>query len=221
MQPQVLSQLTALTALSIKVEQTVIDESDDDEEEEFDVWREGDTLKLPNLKKLHLTCYWGRHLVLDCPQLTSLSFRDGNPHGPVSLQAPLKELVAISYPGFIMHPGFPLSNFLDMVSLTIACHIDQEEQLYRQLPLMRRLVMLKLRTMHGKLLQSLPQSLDELALDFIGVEAWDDAVIPVLQQLPELRKLKVKFSGGPPTVWQDCLATSGRSCCSRSFVPSS
>ena len=195
LQHQFLRQLTALTAMTFSVDQATYVEEDN--EMEIAVWQQGDVVHLPKLKQLHVSSYWGRHLVLECPQLTSLSMLNCAPVGPVSLQAPLQQLCATCPDGFVIHPGFPLSNFLDMVSLSIECQYEGEGQLYQTLPLMKRLTMLNLRVKQGRLLQSLPQSLSEVDLEFVGREAWDDAVVPVVQQLPELRVLRFEFCLGP------------------------
>ena len=183
-QPGLLSQRTALTALTFYV-------IDGDEEE----MQGSDVLHLPQLKCLHVDSYFGRHLILECPQLTSLSLMSCEPMGPVSLQAPLQELFASSSGQSVMHPGFPLTNFLDMVSMSIESVADNEKELFRALPLMRRLLSLDLTVNQGNLLQSLPQGLHDITLYFSGCDDWDNAVIPVLQQLPELRELKTLFSG--------------------------
>lgn len=189
-QPGVLTQLTALTAITFSV--IDYDHGDEDHVEGSDV------LHLPQLKPLHVKYYCGKHLVLECPQLTSLSMDACNPLGYVSLQAALQELSAKSSDEFAMHTGFPLTIFLDMVSLSIECTYNGEQELFQALPLMKRLVSkrlvsLDLNVNQGKFLRSLPQGLCEVSLDFNHYSDWDDAVIAMLQKLPELRELRLKF----------------------------
>ena len=102
-----------------------------------------------------------------------------------------------------MHTGFPVTNFLDLVSLKIRSHGDGEEALFPALPLMKKLQTLDLVVHQGWLLRSLPQSLREVALEYLSSAGWDDRVIPALQQLLDLEELKIKIQ----RFSEDTLAT--------------
>ena len=183
-QPQLLRELRALTYLTLSL----------GESRAADVL-EGDILDLPALKILVVQGYWARKLQLECPKLASLTMDSCDPLGKVSLQASLRTLNVRSSGEFSMHNGFPLTNFLDLVTLKIECECDQEEEFFQSLPLMTKLQTLELGIYKGDLLRSLPQSLRQVGLYFIACECWDSHIIPVLQQLSELRELTIEVSG--------------------------
>ena len=191
LQPQLLRQLTALTAMTFSVIGG----------DKADVL-EGEVLDLPELRSLYVNSYWGRPLVLNCRKLTSLTMVGCDPMGLVSLQAPLKNLHAAGSGEFTIHPGFPLTNFLDLVSLSIECTYDGEDELCQMFPQMTKLKTLDMCINEGRLLQSLPQSLCAVSLMFMAGESWDGAVLPVLQQLPELTDLTIDIQ-----TFGDALAT--------------
>ncbi len=203
LQPQLLSQLTALTAMTYSVM----------EGEELD-GLPGEILSLPELTTLHVKFYCGRDLALECPKLTHLTMEECDPLGLISLQAPLQHLEAGSCGVFEIHAGFPLTNFLDLIFLGIDCPDTCEEQLCEALPLMTKLQTLQLFLSQGRLLQSLPQSLCEVTLHFMPARGWDDALIPVLQQLPELRDLWIFFC----TTDEDTYHLASLSCDLRPFM---
>ena len=186
LQPQLLKQLTALTKLTFHARGGP----------DVDVLVNS-TLHLPQLRTLCLDGYWGRDLVLDCPKLTNLTL--GGWGGLeedvvylVSLQARLECFRVRWSSYFRMHAGFPVANFLDVVSLSVECRKDDgEEELFAALPLMKKLQTLELKVHQGWLLTDLPQSLCEVALEYTSVAGWDDRVIPALQKLPELQHLKI------------------------------
>ena len=150
-----------------------------------------DRLELPELKVLHVEGYRGRRLDLNCPNLTSLTLPDCYVEGVVSLQAPLQGLFVGSSGWFKIHTGFPLSNLMELVSLSMKCYGTHEETLFQALPLMQRLQTLDLGINRGELLQGLPHSLREVSLHFTRNISWDDAVIPMLQRLSNLKDLKI------------------------------
>ena len=180
LEPQFLTQLTALTAMTF-----ALVEGEAEDASAVDV------LKLPELKFLHVKFYRGSNLVLDCPSLTDLVLEMCKPLGLVSLQAPLLQLDAVSSGAFTMHPGFPLTNFLQLMWLRIECRETEEKQLLEALPLMTSLQTLQLGLCQGRLLRSLPQSLYQVTLHYTTSAGWNDGVIPVLQQLPRLRELEI------------------------------
>ena len=179
LQPQLLEPLTALTKMTFRFTRG-----------QSQYVSDGDTLGLPELKVLRVEHYSGRHLDLGCPKLTSLTLADCS-QDLVSLQAPLQELLAgVSYK-FKMHTGFPISNLMQLVLLSIKCDADDEAQLFQALPLMQKLQTLDLGINKGSLLQGLPHSLREVSLHYLCAESWDNAVIPELQQLSNLEDLKI------------------------------
>ncbi len=183
LQTQILSRSAALTSLRLRITGG----------EGVDILQ-GDLLSLPRLRSLEVEGYWGRHLVLECPRLTSLVLEDCDPMGCVSLQAPLLQcLCARSSGEFPMHSGFPVSNFLHLYALSIECSFDEEQQLFEVLPLMEKLDSLDVGIFRGSLLQSLPQSLSHVSMHYHAAEAWHDAVIPLVQQLPQLWKLEIRI----------------------------
>ena len=183
LQTQILSRSPVLTSLKLRVTGG----------EGVDVLQ-GDVLSLSRLRSLHVEGYWGRHLVLECPRLRSLVLTDCDPMGGVSLQAPfLQRLSARSSGEFPMHPGFPMSNFQCLGLLSIECPYEEEEQLFQELPHMEKLHTLDLGIFRGSLLQSLPQSLGHVSMHYHTSEAWHDAVIPLVQRLPELWKLEIRI----------------------------
>ena len=188
LQPQLLEPLTALTKMCFHVTK--------DHRQQY--VSDGDTLGLPELKVLRAEEYSSRHLDLECPKLTSLTLADCS-QGLVSLQAPLQELLAGTSHAFKMHPGFPMSNLMQLVSLSIKCHADDEMQLFHALPLMQKLQTLDLGINEGSLLQGLPHSLCEVNLHYTRAEGWDNAVIPELQQLSNLEKLQIIMEEGDST----------------------
>ena len=145
----------------------------------------------PKLKVLHFEGYCGRRLDLDCPNLTSLTFAECWGMGHVSLQAPLQGLFVRSSEKFNIHAVFPLSNLIDLVSLSIESGVNDEAKLFQALPMMQNLQILDLGVNEGKLLQGLPYSLHEVSLQFAGSTSWDNAVIPMLQQLLNLKNVKI------------------------------
>ena len=183
LQTQILRRSPALTSLKLRVTGG----------EGVDVLQ-GDVLSLSRLRNLDVEGYWGRHLVLECPKLRRLVLTDCDPMGRVSLQAPsLQHLCARSSGEFPMHPGFPMSNFSHLGSLSIECPYEEEQQLFQVLPLMEKLHTLDLGIFRGSLLQSLPESLEHVSLHYHTSEAWHDAVIPMAQRLPQLWKLEVRI----------------------------
>ena len=177
LQPLLLNQLTALTRLTFDVQS-----GDEDGLEDH-------VLSLPELRSLCIDACWTR-IFLECPRLTDLTVPDGL---RVFLQAPLQRLCVTSSFAFTMHDGFPMSNFLDLISLRIRCDEDDEEALFSVLPLMKKLQTLDLGVHQGWLLRSLPKGLCEVALQYPPGARWDDSVIPALQELPELKSLKIKI----------------------------
>ena len=181
LQPQLLGQLTALTKLRFHVAKG----------QGQGYFAANDVLDLPELKVLHIEQYDGRQLVLECPKLTHLTAECSH-MGPVFLQAPLQGLYARSSSGVRVHTGFPVSNFVDLVSLSIECSAADEEVLFSALPLMQDLQTLDLGINQGILLQCLPHSLCEVTLH-PHARGWDNAIIPVLQQLPDLKNLEINI----------------------------
>ncbi len=193
LQPQLLRQLTALTALTFHAgggpDVNVL---------------VNNTLHLPQLRTLSIDNYWAKDLVLDCPKVTDLmldywggTLEEDVVH-LVFLQARLERFHVRQSENFMMHAGFPVANFLDVVSLSIACLEDVgEEELFTALPLMKKLQTLDLVVHQGWLLRSLPQSLCEVTLVYTTAARWDERIVPALQQLPELECLKilVRWSG--------------------------
>ncbi len=178
LQRQVLKPLTALTKMSFHVTTGRAGMS------------EGVTLDLPELKMLRVEQYTGRHLDLKCPKLTSLTLA-GCSQGLVSLQARLQELLTGASHDFRIHSGFPMSNLMHLVSLSIKCQADDEKQLFQALPLMQNLQTLNLGVHQGSLLQGLPHSLCKVSLHYTRDGGWDTAVIPELQQLSNLEDLEI------------------------------
>ena len=78
LQPQLLKQLRALTALTFSVLEDSADAA----------VLEGDTLDIPELRVLVVEGYWARHLQLECPKLISLEMADCDPMGPVLALSP-------------------------------------------------------------------------------------------------------------------------------------
>lgn len=66
--------------------------------------------------------------------------------------------------------------------------------------MMQKLQTLDLGVSEGKLLQGLPHSLREVSLQFLCSTSWDIAVIPLLQQLSNLKDLKIGFRYGSETL---------------------
>ena len=181
LQPQLLRELSALTALTFFVSGS---------EQKGGV---GDTLKLPELRMLTLHGYETRDIDLECPQLTSLTLASCIPLGYVSLQAPLQELLAVGSCDFKMHAEFPLTNFLDLVSLDLKCNLDDEWKFMRVLPQMTKLQDMRLEIWEADSFVSLPRSLCRVELRFICGGAWDNNIIPLLQELPELGDLYIEL----------------------------
>ena len=189
LQPQLLRQLTALTTLTFHAgggpDDVLVN----------------NTLHLPQLRTLYVDHYWGRDLVLGCPKLTDLTLEcwGGIPEEDVVhlvfLEARLERFCIKQSENFVMHPGFPVANFLGVVTLSIECDEEEgEEALFAALPLMQKLQTLDLKVHQGWLLRSLPQSLCEVALEYASAAGWDDRVVPALQQLPELQHLRILLS---------------------------
>ena len=62
-----------------------------------------------------------------------------DPMGPVFLQAPLQGFCAGSHKPFMLHAGFPLTNLLNLLWLSIQCRPIEEELLLNALPQMKKL----------------------------------------------------------------------------------
>ena len=182
-QPQLLKQLTALTKMSFHVQRK------DSQDYDYSDW----TLDISELRELHLEQYFGRDLVLECSRLTTLTWVECSQIRLVYLQAPLQGLSVRSSGGFRIHPGFPVSNLMGLISLSIACHAEDEEVLLSALPMMQKLRTLDLAISQGWLLQGLPQSLCEVALQLLRESGWDNAIIPVLQQVVNLKDLRISI----------------------------
>ena len=176
LQPEVLKQLTAVTKLSFHVI-------------EAPSFSANDRLDLPELKVLYVEGFCGSRLDLECPKLTSLTLADCSAT-EVHLLAPLQNLFVRSSEDFGIHTGFPLSNLMELVSLSIQCY-DDEETLFPALLLMQRLQTLDLGIYQGKLLQGLPHSLHKVSLHFNCNISWDDAVIPMLQHISNLKDIEI------------------------------
>ena len=110
--------------------------------------------------------------------------------GVVSLQAPLEDLYITCSGDFVMHPGFPMTNFRALLSLKIECRQEDEEAFFPELPLMESLQTLDLSISEGKLLKGLPRSLRNVQLHYYD-EGWNDCIIPALQQLPKAEDLRI------------------------------
>ena len=137
-------------------------------------------LRFPELRSLEIHAAYGDRVIVECPRLTYLHCGSR-----LCLPAPLP----------------------DLVSLCVRWNDDgddsNEEALFSALPLMSKLRTLDLVVDRGWLLRSLLQSLCEVALDYLSGEGWDGRVIPALQQLPELKDLKIKIkwrSGDTPAM---------------------
>ena len=183
LQPQLIQQLTALTKMSFHVTKGY----------GAGYSSAGDTLELPELKVLHVENYCGSFLFLDCPKLIRLTLVECSCLKCMFLQAPLQSCSTRSSGGLRLHDGFPVSNLMELVSLTVQCPKDVEEKLSSVLPLMQNLQTLDLGINQGMLLQGLPHSLREVSLEFTNAKDWDNALIPVLQQLTDLRDLKISI----------------------------
>ncbi len=185
LQPHLLRELSALTALTFIV--TGCEEA----------VGEGDILNLPELKTLCIQGHDNRDITLECPKLTSLTLTSSLPMGDVTLQAPLQEFFAASSGDFRMHDGFPLTNFLDLVSIDLKCDMDGEYKFMRVLPEMKKLQKLRLDVWEADSFLSFPQSLRKVELRFICLGDWSNSAIPLLQELPELTELSIELEFDP------------------------
>ena len=181
LQPELLRELSALTALRFFVTGRA------------QAGEAGDVLKLPELRTLHVQGYNKWHISLDCPHLTSLTLAHCVSLGCVTLQAPLQELFAASSCELRMHDGFPLTNFLSLVSLDLQCDPDEEWEFMKVLPQMKKLQNLRLEIWDADSPLSFPHSLCKMELRFLCRGDWNESLIPLLQELPELRDLKIEL----------------------------
>ena len=185
LQPAYLNELTRLTRLSLDGATPQNGQAHEDDGPHY-------AFQLPELASLHLSNLWAGILNLLCPQLTRLHI-EGCAISKLYLHASLKHLHYEFSAILLMHKGFPITNLIGLTYLSCyaSLDIDSEAVLVQGLPLMTQLQFLELQINRGKLPASLPSSLRDLTMTFSANRAWDSSVIPLVQQLPEARAIRI------------------------------